>query len=107
MLKFMAETDGSVGTSAPVSLLDWYDLENELILVMERPVPCTDLLQYVKDNGGSMPEDKAKVSYLRILCVCVCVCVCLCVCVWLKNPVSLMGLKGGFRHFVSCSCCQL
>ena len=42
MLKLDAGTQGSVGTSAPVSLLDWsdldwYNLDQELILVLERP----------------------------------------------------------------------
>uniref|UniRef100_A0A3Q0R6Y3 Serine/threonine-protein kinase n=1 Tax=Amphilophus citrinellus TaxID=61819 RepID=A0A3Q0R6Y3_AMPCI len=33
----------SVGTRAAVSILDWYDLEQEVLLVMERPVPCVNL----------------------------------------------------------------
>lgn len=66
MLKLAAKNNGSVGTSAPVSLLDWYDLGKELILVQERPVPCEDLLQYIEDNGGSLQEDEAKVSSWRI-----------------------------------------
>ncbi|XP_039457115.1 serine/threonine-protein kinase pim-1-like [Oreochromis aureus] len=39
MLKLAGEAEGSVGTSAPVSLLEWFDLGKELILVLERPVP--------------------------------------------------------------------
>uniref|UniRef100_A0A671TP39 non-specific serine/threonine protein kinase n=1 Tax=Sparus aurata TaxID=8175 RepID=A0A671TP39_SPAAU len=50
------------GTSAPVSLLDWYDLDLELVLVMERPVPAIDLSDYIEVNGGSLSEEKAKVS---------------------------------------------
>uniref|UniRef100_A0A3B4YH28 non-specific serine/threonine protein kinase n=1 Tax=Seriola lalandi dorsalis TaxID=1841481 RepID=A0A3B4YH28_SERLL len=38
----------SLGTSAPVSLLDWYDLGQKLILVLERPVPCEDLFTYLE-----------------------------------------------------------
>uniref|UniRef100_A0A8C9YVZ4 non-specific serine/threonine protein kinase n=1 Tax=Sander lucioperca TaxID=283035 RepID=A0A8C9YVZ4_SANLU len=60
MLKLGAETSGSVGTSAPVSLLDWYDLDQELILVLERPIPSKDLLNYVEDNGGSLQEEQTK-----------------------------------------------
>lgn len=62
MLKLAAKTSGSVGTSAPVSLLDWYDLDQELILVLERPVPSKDLFQYNTDKGGSLQEEEAKVS---------------------------------------------
>uniref|UniRef100_A0A665T9R3 non-specific serine/threonine protein kinase n=1 Tax=Echeneis naucrates TaxID=173247 RepID=A0A665T9R3_ECHNA len=53
----------SVGTSVSVSLLDWYELENELILVLERPVPCDDLFTYILLNGGALEESEAKVSY--------------------------------------------
>lgn len=55
------------GTSAPVSLLDWYDLDLELVLVMERPVPAIDLSDYIEVNGGSLSEEKAKVSCRSIL----------------------------------------
>uniref|UniRef100_A0A4W6DQE9 Serine/threonine-protein kinase n=1 Tax=Lates calcarifer TaxID=8187 RepID=A0A4W6DQE9_LATCA len=51
-----------LGASAPVSLLDWYDLGQELILVMERPVPSEDLLKYTEFNGGTLQEEEAKVS---------------------------------------------
>ncbi|KAG8008536.1 Serine/threonine-protein kinase pim-2 [Nibea albiflora] len=56
-----------VGTSAPVSLLDWYDLGHELILVLERPVPSTDLFQYIRDNGGSIEEDEAKIIVKQLV----------------------------------------
>lgn len=62
MLKLQTSTTSSVGTSAPVSLLDWYDLQQELIIVMERPVPAEDLFRYKANNGGTLKEDKAKVS---------------------------------------------
>ena len=66
MLKLEAETQGSVGTSAPVSLLDWYDLDQELILVLERPDPSVDLHKYIEVKGDSLQEEEAKVSYWRI-----------------------------------------
>lgn len=50
------------GTSAAVTLLDWYDLHDELILVLERPVPCLDLIQYSMSRRSSMQEREAKVS---------------------------------------------
>lgn len=66
MLKLAAEADGSVETSAPVSLLEWFDFGRELILVMERPVPAVDLDKYIEENGGFLPEDKAKASWLAL-----------------------------------------
>ncbi|XP_059181166.1 serine/threonine-protein kinase Chk2-like [Centropristis striata] len=51
---------GSLGKHAAVSLLDWYDLGPEVLLVMERPVPCEDLLTYFNNNNGFLREDQAK-----------------------------------------------
>ncbi|XP_059190816.1 serine/threonine-protein kinase pim-3-like [Centropristis striata] len=50
---------GSLGKHAAVSLLDWYDLGPEVLLVMERPVPCEDLLTYLNKNLF-LREDPAK-----------------------------------------------
>ncbi|XP_035027610.2 serine/threonine-protein kinase pim-1 [Hippoglossus stenolepis] len=60
MLKLTAKKNDSVGTSAPVSILDWYDLGHELIVVMERPVPAIDLSTYIKLKRGSLQEGDAK-----------------------------------------------
>lgn len=49
-------------------LLDWYNLVQELILVIERPVPYEDLNVYCQINGGCLEEEQAKVS-----CLCLCV----------------------------------
>ncbi|KAF7653098.1 hypothetical protein LDENG_00087210 [Lucifuga dentata] len=54
---------GSAGSA--VSLLEWFNLDQELILVMERPVPCVDLHEY--KNGGSLHEDQAKVLLKQLL----------------------------------------
>lgn len=62
MVKLAGEAEGSVGISAPVSLLEWFDLGKELILVLERPVPAVDLQKYKAENGRALPEDKAKVG---------------------------------------------
>ena len=65
----------SAGHSAPVSMLDWYDLDEELILVLERPVPAVDLYEYIEANRGPLQEEEAKVSFRRVL-VNVCLCSC-------------------------------
>ncbi|XP_041867087.1 serine/threonine-protein kinase pim-1-like [Melanotaenia boesemani] len=67
MEKLKAATTGSVGKSAPVALLDWYNLEQELVLVLERPVSAVDLFQYVGEYGGRLQEDEAKVIIKQLL----------------------------------------
>ncbi len=56
----------SVGKCVAVSLLDWYYLDEELILVMERPVPSLDLSQYLQAQGGCLEENEAKVGLLYL-----------------------------------------
>ncbi|CAJ1069410.1 serine/threonine-protein kinase pim-2-like isoform X1 [Xyrichtys novacula] len=51
---------GTPGTSAAVALLDWYDLEEELILILERPVPCMDLYDALT-KGCRMTENGKKI----------------------------------------------
>ncbi|XP_074483485.1 uncharacterized protein LOC141763095 [Sebastes fasciatus] len=51
----------AAGTSAVVSLLDWYNLGNELILVLERPAPCMDLYDYLVSIQLSIQEDMGRI----------------------------------------------
>ncbi|XP_072231746.1 serine/threonine-protein kinase pim-1-like [Leuresthes tenuis] len=67
MLKLEGSTASSVGHSAPVSLLDWYDLQQELILVLERPMPAEDLAHYIEEHGGSLQEDEAKIIIQQLV----------------------------------------
>ncbi|XP_039463627.1 serine/threonine-protein kinase pim-2-like [Oreochromis aureus] len=67
MVKLAGEAEGSVGISAPVSLLEWFDLGKELILVLERPVPAVDLQKYKAENGRTLTEDKAKVILKQLV----------------------------------------
>lgn len=54
------------GSSAVVLLLDTYDLEKELVLVMERPVPSVDLFTFrTKYKLGPLEEYEAKVKKLN------------------------------------------
>ncbi|XP_075939239.1 serine/threonine-protein kinase pim-1-like [Anarhichas minor] len=57
----------SEGTSAPVSLLDHYKLDQELILVLERPIPAKDLLDHINANGGPLDEEEAKVILKQLI----------------------------------------
>ncbi|KAF6732677.1 Serine/threonine-protein kinase pim-1, partial [Oryzias melastigma] len=47
MLKLQSGTSDSAGSTSPIALLDWYVLPNELILVLERPMPASDFMSYV------------------------------------------------------------
>ncbi|XP_042342820.1 calcium-dependent protein kinase 2-like [Plectropomus leopardus] len=67
MLELAAGPKGSAGESAPISLLDWYDLDQELILVLERPIPSEDLYQYISDRGGSLREEEAKIILKQLI----------------------------------------
>ncbi|CAB1440665.1 unnamed protein product, partial [Pleuronectes platessa] len=57
----------TVGRSAAVSLLDWYDLKQEVLLVMERPVDSTDLLHLIKKNCGPLAENHAQIIMKQLL----------------------------------------
>ncbi|XP_044079477.1 serine/threonine-protein kinase pim-2-like isoform X2 [Siniperca chuatsi] len=50
----------AAGSSAAITLLDWYDLDYELILILERPVPCLDLIEYMNYRGSTLQEHEAK-----------------------------------------------
>ncbi|XP_047437214.1 serine/threonine-protein kinase pim-2-like [Mugil cephalus] len=65
MLKLAAGRRSSV--PAVVSMLDWYDLDDELILVLERPVPSHDLFRHIEVNGGSLQEEEAKVILRQLV----------------------------------------
>ncbi|CAG5869213.1 unnamed protein product, partial [Menidia menidia] len=67
MQKLGMTDPASVGSSAPVSLLDWYDFQQELILVLERPMPAEDLSSYIEKNGGSLEEEEAKVILKQLV----------------------------------------
>nr|XP_020488362.1 serine/threonine-protein kinase pim-2-like [Labrus bergylta] len=66
MLK-AAGLQGDVGRSTAVSLLDWYTLDSELILMMEKPTPCNDLLKYLQASGGSLDEHEAKIILRQLV----------------------------------------
>ncbi|XP_031697366.1 serine/threonine-protein kinase pim-1-like, partial [Anarrhichthys ocellatus] len=67
MLKLADKRSRSVRMSAPVSLLEWYDLDQEVILVLERPIPAEDLYDYINHNGGSLEEQEAKIILKQLV----------------------------------------
>ncbi|XP_069380148.1 aurora kinase B-like isoform X1 [Paralichthys olivaceus] len=56
----------SVGKSPAVSLLDWYRLGKEVIMVMERPEPCVTLRKFLK-RTGPMKKKLAKVIMKQLV----------------------------------------
>ncbi|XP_065807451.1 serine/threonine-protein kinase pim-2-like [Labrus bergylta] len=60
MMKLAKGAAREEGKSASISLLDFYDLDQELILILERPVPAVDLLKYIEVRGGSLQEEEGR-----------------------------------------------
>ncbi|XP_046895353.1 calcium/calmodulin-dependent protein kinase type II subunit beta-like, partial [Hypomesus transpacificus] len=52
---------------AAVELLNWYELDQELIIVLERPVPAVELFDYIQERGGCLPEDQAKIILRQLV----------------------------------------
>ncbi|XP_071403273.1 serine/threonine-protein kinase pim-2-like [Centroberyx affinis] len=67
LLLKLAPAPGSIGQTAAIALMDWYDLEQELILVLERPSPCMDLRKYLEDSGGVLEEHEAKIILRQLV----------------------------------------
>uniref|UniRef100_A0A3Q2PJS8 non-specific serine/threonine protein kinase n=1 Tax=Fundulus heteroclitus TaxID=8078 RepID=A0A3Q2PJS8_FUNHE len=67
MLKLNAVATSSGGQSPIVSLLDWYDVDQELIIVMERPMPSDNLFDYISDHKGPIKESKAKLILKQLV----------------------------------------
>ncbi|XP_047205401.1 serine/threonine-protein kinase pim-2-like isoform X3 [Girardinichthys multiradiatus] len=57
----------TMGQPSMVFLLDWYNLEQELILVMERPMPSDDLSCYVLEHRGPLSEKEAKIILKQLV----------------------------------------
>lgn len=53
---------GSPAPKGIVRLLDWCNLPHEVLLVLERPVPCEDLFDYVANRSVRLEEEEAKVT---------------------------------------------
>ncbi|XP_023814347.1 serine/threonine-protein kinase pim-2-like [Oryzias latipes] len=66
MLKVADGRDGHVGTTAAVTLLDFYDLENQLIIVMERPTPAECLFTY-KKKKSRIEEEETKIILKQLV----------------------------------------
>ncbi|KAF7662398.1 hypothetical protein LDENG_00237140 [Lucifuga dentata] len=61
LLALMASSRGTV------QLLDWFDLDEEVIIILEQPVPCIDLLNFLENANGRLQEDMAKEIMKQLL----------------------------------------
>ncbi|XP_076023281.1 serine/threonine-protein kinase pim-1-like [Genypterus blacodes] len=57
----------ATGSSIAVSLMDWFELDQEVILVMERPTPVMDLQAYLRWNDYYLPEKVAKIIVKQLI----------------------------------------
>lgn len=48
-------------------LLDWFDLGSEVVLVLERPDPCMDMVDYINSLEDFMNEHEAKVIFRQLV----------------------------------------
>ncbi|XP_038126245.1 serine/threonine-protein kinase pim-3-like [Cyprinodon tularosa] len=55
----------AVGVFAAVTLLDWYLMDQDLVIVMERPPGSMNLVEYVACSGGRLEEDESRVGRLE------------------------------------------
>ncbi|CAL8316391.1 unnamed protein product [Gadus morhua 'NCC'] len=67
LMRKVQREGGSASPGAAVQLLDSFKLDQELILVQERPVPSTDLLHYMESKGGLLEEQKAKMIMQKVI----------------------------------------
>lgn len=58
----------SKGKSAAITLLDWCDLDEHIVLVMERPVNCRNLINYMDHH----PLREAVLKVRRLFGECLC-----------------------------------
>lgn len=59
--------ESALGENAVVSLTNWYDLGDEVVIVTERPVPSKELFEYLEDRDFPLSEDAAKVETLHMI----------------------------------------
>lgn len=60
----------SKGKSAAITLMDWCDLDEQIVLVMERPVNCRNLINYMDHcplQEALLKVSRQNVSVAKIL----------------------------------------
>ncbi|KAG7329013.1 hypothetical protein KOW79_007187 [Hemibagrus wyckioides] len=49
-----------------LQLVDWFEMDNCLLLVLERPIPCMDVYELCLSEGGTLTELLAKMIMLQV-----------------------------------------
>ncbi|XP_058246854.1 serine/threonine-protein kinase pim-2-like [Hemibagrus wyckioides] len=50
-----------------LQLVDWFEMDNSLLLVLERPIPCMDVYELLLSEGGTLSEVLAKMIMLQVV----------------------------------------
>lgn len=50
-----------------LQLLDWFDMPNYLLLVLERPIHCMDVYNLCMSHKGILDEPLAKIIMLQVI----------------------------------------
>ncbi|CAL8404618.1 unnamed protein product [Boreogadus saida] len=67
MLRAAEDRPDPEGPGAVVLLLDWFQLDQELILVQERPDVSVDLHAYMRSKGSKLQEQEAKMILHQVV----------------------------------------
>ncbi|KAF4071666.1 hypothetical protein AMELA_G00275900 [Ameiurus melas] len=50
-----------------VELLEWFNMDDQYVMVLERPSPCMDLCTFTKLQGDCLPEAQARDVMLQVI----------------------------------------
>ncbi|XP_060717120.1 serine/threonine-protein kinase pim-1-like [Tachysurus vachellii] len=50
-----------------LELLEWFVVQNNLVLILEKPSPCMDLLDFCELQGGKLPELLARDIMVQVV----------------------------------------
>lgn len=50
-----------------VQLLEWFEMTDRIVMVLEKPSPCLDLSDFVTRQGGRLTEEQARDIMLQVI----------------------------------------
>ncbi|KAK3539996.1 hypothetical protein QTP70_019628, partial [Hemibagrus guttatus] len=50
-----------------IELLEWFEMPDRIVLVLERPSPCVNLLEFAESQGDHLTEDQARDVMLQVI----------------------------------------
>ncbi|XP_076866831.1 serine/threonine-protein kinase pim-1-like isoform X1 [Brachyhypopomus gauderio] len=50
-----------------VELLEWFESRDHFILILERPIPCMDLFDFLVSRNGQLPESQARLIMRQVV----------------------------------------